>query len=110
MKFPLVSACIGLGAVITSAAVSVYRNLQPIPPPVYKEFGGTWKMVGAVSTGPDDLTVCEVARRETERLGRVVTIQEVENAIIMGRMVPPPQHIEVNRSTFRISPSYLIKW
>lgn len=107
---PTVFLVISLLFLIGSAAASIWRNLQPLPTPVYREYGGTWRQTGVVSSRPDDWTVCQVARNESERLGRVVTVEDVEAAIIEGRMVPEPVRIDATRTTYRISPSYYIKW
>ena len=81
-----------------------------MPPPLYRESGGLWKVQYPYAATRDDLTVEEVARRESQRLGRAVGIEEVEGAIRLGQMTPAPVRIESLRVTYRVSPGYQIDW
>jgi hypothetical protein len=97
-------------AAVCAAGVSIWRQSIPVPPPLYRESGGLWKVQYPYAATRDDLTVEEVARRESQRLGRAVGIEEVEVAILMGQMTPAPVRIESLRVTYRVSPGYQIDW
>ena len=97
-------------SLVVVASVSAWRAAQPIPAPVYKESGGQWKIEGVAAMRPNDLTVGEVALRESRRLGRFISAHDVELAISMKWLHPEPVKIESQRVTYRITSDYKIEW